>query len=309
MAALDFAALHPGFLTSVAPHNRRWDSTRSSLWMVSKEMQIANLGDFVSALKAKLTSGLGNVKDITPPVGAPFDFWYRGERDYTWALKPKVFRKRYGERDLTNRFRVLSKSRHWQLPDYDNYGQFLSLMQHYGLPTRLLDWSTSPLVALYFAVQKCIYDPKYQPTDASVWILDPYRLNEIEIKETATPSIEGWSVRKFLRPAFNDYGPSKAGFRGDPTEYLSEKETDSVCAVMAAETDSRIFVQQGSFTIHVSPMPLQQHRKAKKFLDRIIVPSSAARSIAEDIFVCGLRKSTLFPDLANLAEDLESRYR
>lgn len=271
-------------------------------------MQIDNLGDFISALKTKLISGLGKANDIRPPVGAPFDFWYRGERDYTWLLRPKIFRKSYGEQDLSNRFRVLSSSRHRKIPDYNNYGLFLSLMQHYGLATRLLDWSTSPLVALYFAVEKSIYNPNVLPTDASIWILDPYNLNEAEIKERTTPSIEGWSVRKFLRPAFNDYGPSKIDFKGDPNEYLSEEEKDSVCAVMGAETDSRIFVQQGSFTIHASSMPLQQHKVAYTFLDQLIIPSSAVRSIAEDLFVCGLRKSTLFPDLANLAEDLEARY-
>jgi hypothetical protein len=274
-------------------------------------MQIANLGDFISVLKAELARLLRSPfyeADVRPLVGRPFDCWYRGERDPTWNLQPKVFRARYGERDLTNRFRVLSKSRHDRLPDYDNYGLYLSLMQHYRLPTRLLDWSTSPLVGLYFAIEKYIYEPTYTPSDASVWILDPYRLNQIEIGETATPSIEGWSVRKFLRPAFTDYGPSSPGFRNSTDDYL-EGQSDKVCAVMGAETDTRIFAQQGSFTIHTSSMPLQRHSKVGQFLNRIVIPSNSVGPIAEEIFLCGLRKSTLFPDLTNLAEDLEARYK
>jgi hypothetical protein len=269
-------------------------------------MQIANLGDFISALRAQLAPS--DKADLRPLVGKSFDYWYRGERDHTWDLQPKVFRTDYGERDLTNRFRVLSKSRHAQLPDYDNYGLFLSLMQHYRLPTRLLDWSTSPLVALYFAIEKYIYEPEYPPTNASLWCLNPYELNKIEIGETATPSIEGWSVRKFLRPAFTDYGPSSPGFSNSATDYL-ESESNKVCAVMGAETDLRIFVQQGSFTIHASPMPLQRHSQAKKFLNRMIIPSSSVISIAAEMVLCGFRRSTLFPDLTNLAEDLEARYR
>jgi hypothetical protein len=274
------------------------------------KMQIASIGDFISALKAELERLLRSPlqeADVQPLVGEPFDCWYRGERDHSWDLQPKVFRARYGERDLTNRFRVLSKSRHSQLPDYDNYGIFLSLMQHYRLPTRLLDWSTSPLVALYFAVEKYIYEPTCKPTDASVWILDPYRLNEIEIGESTTPSIEGGSVRKFLRPAFNDYGPWSPGFRNSEDDYLSNP-SDKVCAVMGVETDTRIFAQQGSFTIHASAMPLQHHSRAEKFLGRIIIPSASVGPIAREIFLCGFRKSTLFPDLTNLAEDLEARY-
>jgi hypothetical protein len=78
---------------------------------------------------------------------------------------------------------------------------------------------------------------------------------------------------------------------------------------MGAEMDTRIFAQQGSFTIHVSSTPFQLHVAKVSFLDRIIIPAGAVRAIAEDIFVCGFRKSTLFPDLTNLATDLESRYR
>jgi hypothetical protein len=268
-------------------------------------MQIASIGDFISALKTELERLLRSPvynADAAPPVGKPFDCWYRGESNQQWDLQPKVFRKPYGERDLTNRFRVLSASRHVKLPDYDNYGLFLSLMQHYGLPTRLLDWSTSPLVALYFAVQEAIYTRTYEASDASIWILHPYRLNEIEIKEATTPSIEGWSVRKFIRPAFSDFIPPRASRR----EYLTGP-SNKVCAVMGAETDTRIFAQQGSFTIHTSKMPLQNHKRAKDFLGRIIIPASGVRSLAQELSLCGFRKSTLFPDLTSLAEDLEVR--
>ena len=283
-------------------------------------MKIRNLGDFISVLKTELALRSQSFKDGVQPlvreqlarplIGKPFDNWYRGERDHTWDLQPKVFRppNNYNERDLTNRFRVLSKSRHTQLPDYDNYGLFLSVMQHYRLPTRLLDWSTSPLIALYFAVEKYVYKPASPPTDASVWILDPYRLNQVEIGESTTPSIEGWSVRKFLRSAFTDYGPSSKGFQDSPDDYLNT-ESNKVCAVMGAETDARIFAQQGSFTIHASSMPLQFHPNKRQFLRRINIPSSSVVTIAEEIFLFGFRKSTLFPDLTNLAEDLEARYK
>ncbi len=273
-------------------------------------MQITNLGSFIEVLKTKQRQSLSLMDriDSRPLVAGLFDLWYRGERDYSWDLQPKVFRHTYDERDLTNRFRVLSTSRHVKVPDYDNYGLFLSLMQHYRLPTRLLDWSTSPLIALYFAVEKYIYEPKTAPLDASVWILNPYKLNMIEFAKSTTPSIEGWSIRKFLRPAFTNYGPKSKGFRGDPDDYLSD-DAENFCAVMGAETDSRIFAQQGCFTIHTSRKPLQSHADESKFLDRIVVPSNSLRTIAEEMLLCGFRKSTLFPDLTNLAEDLEARHK
>ena len=75
-------------------------------------MEIANLGDFIAALKSKQEQSIRameNRADTRPLVGKLFDFWDRGQRDETWHLQPKVFRNHYNERDLTNRFRSLVK--------------------------------------------------------------------------------------------------------------------------------------------------------------------------------------------------------
>ena len=253
-------------------------------------MKARNIGEFIYLIKnyygemdfSPVSSSNENRSVIASPVGKVFDFWYRGERGTNLVLKPKVFRGNYYEQDLTNRFRVLSRSRSDHQVDYNNYGMQLSIMQHYEIPTRLLDWSTSPLVALYFAVEKYLYDDTILPIDACVWILDPYVLNKSEINIDSTPSIEGDSVRKYLRPAFTNYSPAH------PDEKYIEPDADIVCAVMAAESDKRIFAQQGCFTVHTKGTDLNRRIVNKnqnkiRFLDRIIIPSDAVKQIAYEI--------------------------
>jgi hypothetical protein len=217
--------------------------------------------------------------------------WFRGHRCIDWTVQPTIHRgyDNDDERNFTNRFRSRARTRYAAAPEYDNLGAWLSLMQHYGLPTRLLDWTRSPLVALYFAVEAYIYNRATEPAEACIWVLEPHRLNEVDVESEYTPSIDAHMCRDMLRPAFSHLG----------------QENGKVMAAMAAESDFRMFVQQGCFTIHSYREPLNERENHEAYLSRIRIPTECVRDIAKQLDVCGFRKGDMFPDLQNLADEFK----
>lgn len=224
--------------------------------------------------------------------------WYRGQANKDWTLKPSLWRdfSSENERNMNHEFLWKAKSRTKNPPNDKDWPAWLSLMQHYRLPTRLLDWSKSPLIALYFAIEDTMLSTKFKEpdSDAAVWILSPADLNITSGLKGYIFSIQTETARKMIEPAFID--PQWA------------EENNKIIAVSAIENDSRMMVQQSAFTVHSSTLGLEEYKGNIPFLYKVVIPQKSIIKIALSMDIMGFKPSIIYPDLENLSLEIKTRY-
>lgn len=114
---------------------------------------------------------VANLQDVVQrAVTSANDMWWRGHASAAFTLVPGIHRggkEPDREKNLFARFRVKAVARYSSCPSENDNASWLFLMQHYGLPTRLLDWSESILVATFFACSE------RDGEDGDVWGLHP----------------------------------------------------------------------------------------------------------------------------------------
>jgi hypothetical protein len=223
-------------------------------------------------------------------------WWFRGHADVDWELLPKV-RRGYDlqtERYLTNLFYQRAKLRHASFPNDDDYASWLALMQHYGLPTRLLDWSDSALVAAYFATK---FDSDMSAArdgrDAAIWMLQPATINDAQGYGPYFPSLNSRRISRLIDDAFKE-----------AQKVVKDRPIFKLIAAVPVNQDMRMVMQQGAFTVHADSVPLEKRRGCAAWLRKIVIPSGDVPSMRTALDILGMRLSDVFPDLSHLAIDL-----
>jgi hypothetical protein len=218
---------------------------------------------------------------------------WRGHANANWAVRPHVFRRdpahpevpKYDECALIGHFRARAPTRsHVPCPLANDHFGWLFLAQHYGLPTRLLDWTENPLVAFYFAVAS------EEQTDGCTWALWSKGLNTFFGVPSGLVQINDPHVAELAKPAFDS----------------SVKGEQVILAIDGQEIDIRMLVQIGRFTLHTYHTAMENLPESRSWLRRYVIPKEHKTKLRNQLAAMGIKRSNLFPDLAHLAEELRN---
>ncbi|MYN42863.1 FRG domain-containing protein [Duganella sp. FT109W] len=228
---------------------------------------------------------IGELRAITVPNCGPQ--WFRGHANADWKLQPNYDRlkKPVGEIELLGRFRQNANLLLEKAPAMPYDFGWMFLMQHYGVPTRLLDWTENPLIALYFAVED-----KKSKKDGALWVLFPHELNKLSTESRVyIPSFEddwlaNYSVISYSKGKDNGILP---------------------IAVIATRNNPRIQAQLGVFTIsHLKKTPIEEI-DSKSHCLKFTIPSKNKNNIREELKILGINRFQVFPELSSIGQELK----
>lgn len=260
--------------------------------------------------------------------------WFRGVHG-DHGLEPTAFRKLKEEREemaAFYKFRNAAPS-FFERVDFNNVMDTLFLAQHHGVPTRLIDWSQSLGVAIYFALDNFREEEHARGarpgSDIYVWLLDPGFLNRLtrerweDVDAEQRPQVVN-AVRKLTVEnrwdgiSGNDKRPRMYAELAilPSTEWPKKDERnfplELPIAFFPPSVDRRIMLQRGCFTLHGrrrEPLDAQILKiidgAAHTPLRGLRIPNAAVDAIEREFRLIGPTSTLIYGDAAGLARDIQ----
>jgi len=237
--------------------------------------------------------------------GSDQQFFFRGQPDMKYPPLPSIYRKGRIENE---RFLYREAVRRNSIEFTDNMSTFDNLvkMQHYELPTRLLDITKNPLVALFFACQK---DPK---ADGEVLV---YSMLQDQIKYYDSDAV-CILANLAKRPIDFDFDKDKSylvydiqsdrpNFDGD---MLGIDETKKVFCVLPRLNNNRIIKQDGAFFIFGMGEKKEDPAAIVDAPITIIIKAEAKKKILKELDLLGIYEASLFPETDKVMHQIKEEF-
>ena len=236
---------------------------------------------------------------------------FRGQESEAWDCKTALERCCNGhgvpprrradvERDLYREFRRAYHQYSSHVPAQEAIVEWMALMQHYGAPTRLLDFTYSIYVAAYFAVEKSSPDQ-----DAAIWAVNCV-----------------WALKATMA-RLSSGGKKKKDFDRLPKKFLEPTESivqplfmqppyvKVVCPINAFLLNERLRIKKGVFLIpgnieatFMDNLLAMPGHKREENLIKIIIPAKECREMRKRLFDMNITRRSLFPGLEGYAQAL-----
>jgi hypothetical protein len=294
----------------------------------------------VSDFKAHVVTSFTEYVDLIKKLKKQDNnLWFRGQSNASYRLIPSAMRTMWEISDYCDRpieprkvgnnfhnrgtnvaylnqyamleeFKILVKEYLRFIPKNDL--EWLSIAQHYGIPTTLLDWTTDPLVALFFSritdnkiinqskIEEAISDfneNQYSKLGSAIFALNPGEMN----KNLGEFFINGDPLKRV------DY-PLNAESHN---EHLIDYKSNHIlpCFFTSTPIDRRICRQSGNFTIHGGMVwPLDHQKVNRENIHKIFIPYKVFEEINTTLDALNINESSIygFSEIDNIARDISN---
>ncbi|WP_079222601.1 FRG domain-containing protein [Stenotrophomonas maltophilia] len=215
-------------------------------------------------------------------LGGPQELWYRGHANPDWLLTPSLHRHNDWEQKEKLLFSEFTKTASRLFEKRGSDWEILFDMQHYWVPTRLLDWSTVMGVAIAFILHSDQGDER----DGALFILDPVRLNRLSGRHDVINVPEDRDFQ--YQTIYWEHRPIRI---------------ERPLAIRPGQQSDRIRAQKGVFTVH-GTVGAGFEANAQDCFKKIVLPAAAKAEARDFLKWANLDEYTIYPDIVGMARHI-----